>query len=181
MRFEIGQKIWIGEFTALAPDYEICPDCGGTGRLRVTFHDETQVSIECQNCAPGYDPPTGRVVVYRNKARARQAVVSGFENALGKIRWHVDSTYSGYRIVDDEDAFETEEKALAWAEARSEKYEQEQRAKIATKEKDTRTWAWNASYHRRCIKEAERQIAYHTAKLSVAALKAKTAKLETSK
>jgi len=48
-----------------------------------------------------------------------------------------------------------------------------EREKIATKEKDTRTWAWNASYHRRQIKDAKRQLEYHTAKLNVASLKAK--------
>lgn len=173
MRFEVGQAIWIGEFHSLAPGCETCPDCGGTGRLRVTFHDDTQVSIECRNCAVGYDPPTGRVTVYRNRSAARQAVVCGFENAMGKTRWHVDGTEGGYRIVEDADAFEGETEALAWAKQREGLYEQEQRTQILTKEKDARTWAWNASYHRRCIKDAESKIAYHTSKLAIAAIKAK--------
>ena len=173
MRFEVGQKIWIGEFCALAPVYETCPDCGGTGRLRVTFHDETQVSIECQNCGPGYNPPTGRVIVYQNESKARLATVTGFDNEHGKFRWHVDGTDCSYRIVDDEDAFETEGEALAWAKQREENNDRAQRAKIFAKEKDSRTWAWNASYHRKAIKDAEKQIKYHSAKLAAAAIKAK--------
>lgn len=173
MRFEVGQQIWIGDFSPLAPIYETCPDCGGTGRLRVTFHDETQVSIECRNCAAGYDPPTGRIVVYRHEANARRAVVCGFENAHGLTRWHVDGTDCSYRIVDDEQAFEIEADALAWAKAREGRYEEEQRAKIFQKEKDTRTWAWNASYHRNIIKRAQKDIEYHTAKLNAAKIKAK--------
>lgn len=173
MRFEVGQTIWIGDFCPRSPTFVTCPDCGGTGRLRVTFHDETQVSIECRNCSQGYDPPTGEVVIYQGEAKARKAVVCGFENAYAKVRWHIDGHGGGYRIVDDEAAFATEEEAIAWAFLKSGEYEKEQRSKILSKEKDARTWAWNASYHRRCIRDAEKTIAYHRDKLSVAALKAK--------
>lgn len=173
MKYEIGQAVWIGDFSPLAPTHVTCPDCGGTGRLRVTFHDDTQVSIDCRNCAPGYDAPTGKVVIYQNAARARQAVVTGMEMRDGKTRWHVDGTSNSYRIVDEEDVFDTEEAALAWAEQKSAAYIKEQRDRISAKEKDTRTWAWNASYHRKQIKEAQRQIEYHSSKLAVAAIKAK--------
>ena len=173
MRYEVGQQVWIGEFSPLAAVYETCPDCGGTGRLRVTFHDETQVSIECRNCAVGYDPPTGRILVRRNAGKARMATVTGLEINGGQTRWHVDGTDCSYRIVDDADAFDTKDEAMAWAEQKSAAYEQKQRDRIFEKEKDTRTWAWNASYHRKCIKEAQRQIEYHSAKLAVAAVKAK--------
>lgn len=177
MRFEVGQEIWIGDFSPLAAVYETCPDCGGTGRLRVTFHDDTQVSIECRNCSAGYDPPTGRVVVHRNVGKARKATVTGLEIQGGKTRWHVDGPNYSYRIMDDEDAFDTEAEAVAWAEKKSAAYEQEQRDRIFKKEKDTRTWAWNASYHRRCIKDAQRQIEYHSAKLAAAKVKAKKPEL----
>jgi len=173
MRFEVGQQIWIGDFSPLAPLHEVCPDCGGTGRLRVTFHDETQVSIECRNCAAGYDPPTGRIVVYCNRAAAKKSIITGLEVHGDKVRWHVDACAGSYRIVDDEDAFETEADALAWAEKRAATYEAEQRDKISRKEKDTHTWAWNASYHRNNIKRAQKDIDYHTAKLNVAKVKAK--------
>lgn len=179
MRFEVGQQIWIGEFSPLAPDYETCPDCGGTGSLRVTFHDDTQVSIECRNCAAGYDPPTGKIIVYRHQGGARLATVCGFENAHGATRWHVDGSDCSYRLIDDDQAFEAEADALAWAKAREGKYEEEQRGKIFSKEKDTRTWAWNASYHRNIIKRAQKDIEYHTAKLNAAKIKAKENVLQT--
>lgn len=173
VRFGVGQQIWIGDFAPLAPLHETCHDCGGTGRLRVTFHDDTQVSIGCQNCTSGYDAPTGRIVVYRNDATARLATINGLEVSGGRVRWHVDAVSGSYRIVDDEDAFTNEVDALASAKARAAAYEAEQRDKIFRKEKDDRTWAWNASYHRGQIKQAELRIAYHTAKLNVAKIKAK--------
>lgn len=175
MRYKVGDTVWVGDFSPLAAVHMTCPDCGGTGRLRVTFHDETQVSINCANCARGYEPPTGYIIVHRNEARARQAVVSGFEARSGEpVRWHYDGSRCGsYRTVDDDAVFDTEADAMAWAQKKSSEYEQEQRDRIAKKEKDSRSWAWNASYHRRCIKEAQRQVEYHTSKLNVAAIKAK--------
>lgn len=48
-----------------------------------------------------------------------------------------------------------------------------ERARILGKEKGGRSWAWNATHHRREIKTAQERIAYHTSKLAVAALNAK--------
>jgi ribosomal protein S27E len=173
MRFEIGDQIWIAAFEQMAATYVVCPDCGGTGRLRVTFHDETQVSIECRNCAAGYDPPTGRIKVYQQNSTARLAIITGVEIRGAETRWHVDATSNSYCIIDDKDAFVHEADALASAQKQAAEYEQEQRDRIFKKEKDTRTWAWNASYHRRGLKEAERNIKHHTAKLAVAVVKSK--------
>jgi hypothetical protein len=40
--------------------------------------------------------------------------------------------------------------------------------RLATREKPTRTWAWNATYHRGCIRKAEHDLEYHRSKLTVA-------------
>jgi ribosomal protein S27E len=173
MRFAVGDVIWVGDFQPMAADLVTCPDCGGTGRLRVIFHDEVQVSIACANCSAGYNPPTGSIIVHREKVSARQAIVTGLEVHDQKTRWHVDGTSNSYRIVDDEQAFDNEADALAFAQKLAAKHEQQQRDRIGQKEKETRSWAWNASYHRREIKEAQRKIEYHSSKLAVAAIKAK--------
>ncbi len=146
-----------------------CPDCGGTGRLRVTFHDETQVSIDCQNCSAGFDPPTGRVRVYDRKPRAELSTITGVEINGSETRWRTDKSY----LVEESDLFDNEADCTVAATAMAEQRDREDRDKVNRKEKDTRSWAWNASYHRRCLKEAQRQIEYHTAKLAVAAIKAK--------
>lgn len=173
MKYEIGQQVWVATFSPMVPDYVTCPDCGGTGRLRVTFHDETQVSIECKNCSAGFDPPSGHILIYRQSAAAHLATITGVEINGTETRWHVDGTSGSYRIVDDGAAFDDEPSALALAQKRQAEYEQEQRERVHKKEKEARSWAWNASYHRKCIKEAQRQIEYHSAKLAVAAIKAK--------
>ena len=47
--------------------------------------------------------------------------------------------------------------------------EEEKEELLVTSEyKDTRSWAWNATYHRGCIRQAEKDLEYHRAKLAVA-------------
>lgn len=168
MRFEIGQQVWRATF-GTRENFVTCPDCGGTGRLRVTFHDETQVSIHCQNCALGYDPPTGRIRVYDRRAEAVKTTITGMEVEGTEVQWR---TADSYR-VEDCDIFDNEADCLVAAQAKAEQFDLEERERVFKKEKDTRTWAWNASYHRKAIKEAQRQIEYHTSKLNAAVVKAK--------
>jgi hypothetical protein len=167
MRFNIGDVAWHASYSSMNDD-ATCPDCGGTGRLRVTFHDETQVSIDCQNCAHGYEKPTGRVRVYQRTPTATAFHVTGFEVGGDEHRYH-----DGCQIVDDADLYATRDAAMAAAANKVQKANEEEQKRVFKKERDTRTWAWNASYHRREIKDANRRIAYHTAKLAVAVIKAK--------
>lgn len=168
MKYQIGQALWWGSFEMEAI-HITCPDCGGTGRLRVTFHDETQVSIDCRNCCCGYDPPRGYLVVYERKPRARLSTVTGVEVNADGARYHTNDCY----IVEEKDLFENKADAELSAQTKADQATKDERERIANKEKPTRTWAFNASYHRQCIKRAQKDIEYHTAKLAVAAIKAK--------
>jgi hypothetical protein len=65
---------------------------------------------------------------------------------------------------------------MAGALLKARKADQEEREKIGAKEKPTRTWAWNASYHRKEIKRCKESIEYHERKLAAANLKARSEK-----
>ena len=169
MKYSIGQNLW--HATAYVEKvYLTCPDCGGTGRIRCIMHDETIMSIGCGNCALGYGPPTGRIGAYQRKPKATPVTVIGLEARAGEaVKYQVTDCYS----VGEEHLFEQEDEAISAAKVLAEEYNRGELDRIQNKEKDTRTWAWNASYHRKAIKEAKKQIAYHEAKLNVAAIKAK--------
>jgi hypothetical protein len=57
-----------------------------------------------------------------------------------------------------------------------EEYQTKETERLAAKEQPKRTWAWNVRYHRGCLKEAQRQIEYHTSKLNAALTHAKEEK-----
>lgn len=168
MRFRIGEDVWVSLWEAIE-DRVVCPDCGGTGRLRVILHDEQEVSIECDTCRRGYEPPRGTLTVYTRKPMAIPTAIVGVEIADGKIVWRTSASYH----VEDDRVFANEASALNRAKEIAAEADRAERDRIASKEKPTHSWAWNASYHRREIKEAQRRIEYHTRKLNVASLKAR--------
>lgn len=172
MKYKIGDQVYRLTFESREDSVE-CPDCGGTGRLRVTFHDETTVSIHCANCAAGYDPPTGRVKCYSRTPEAELATISGVEINGSKIEYKLYSGLHSYWLVEEDEICTDHADAMKRAQALADKATEEERARIFRKERDTRTWAWNASYHRNQIKDAQKRIEYHTAKLNAASLKAK--------
>ena len=172
IRYDIGQEAWRATF-GMTETSIICPDCGGGGRLRVTFDDNTTVSIDCANCSRGYEPPRGRVIVHERKPQAEKVTISGFDVRADEVEYRARAGSSSSWIIDDNQLFDTQEEAMQRAEVLAAEYDREERERISKKEKDTRTWAWNASYHRRAIKRAKTELAYHEGKLAVASLKAK--------
>lgn len=175
MKFKIGDQVYRPTFESREDSVE-CPDCGGTGRLRVTFHDDTTVSIHCQNCSRGYDTPTGRVTCYSRTPDAKLATISGVEINGSKIEYKLYAGPHSYWSVEESEISTDRDEAMEKAQALADRAAEEERARIYRKERDTRTWAWNASYHRNLIKRAQRDIEYHTAKLNAASLKAKNDK-----
>ncbi len=171
----IGDDVYIPHFTTNESYRVTCPDCGGTGQVTVIFHDGHQISIECGNCRNGFDLPTGQVTIYKKKVGAKKGKIIGIaKKENGEIEYTVEHVESGvHNIVPPSSIFDDEEAATIRAQELSDKYEQDQLDKIKTKEKPTHSWASNASYHKKAIKKAEQDVAYHTAKLNVAKLKAK--------
>jgi hypothetical protein len=169
-KFNIGDAVWRPTFDN-EQEWIECPDCGGTGRLRVTFHDDTTVSIECANCARGYEPPTGKVSRYVRHPEAHQGMISGIEINSEGVEYRFRQGEHSSWMCKEEDLSDTHEEAMVKAQAMAEEAAAEENRRIFRKEKDTRTWAWNASYHRKCIKEAQRNFEYHTRKLDAANLK----------
>lgn len=167
-KYNIGDEVWWASFES-EPGYVTCPECGGTGQITCLLFDDTRVSVDCAGCTRGYLGPQGRLQVYARKPRAKLCTINRMEIDAGKIEYGITDSY----CVDETDLFPSEAEALVRAEEKAANAEAEELARIARKEKDTRSWSWHVHYHRRSIREAERQIAYHTSKLNVAKLKAK--------
>ena len=166
-KYNIGDTVWYARCNH-TDERAICPDCGGTGRIRAIMHDETVVSVDCRECQRGYERPSGFITVYGYFPHVEMFVITGADIGLGPMR------YRSYNYsVEADSLFPTKAEAEVAALQMVEEVKQRQQEQLARKEKDTRTWAWNASYHRSCIRRAEKDIAYHTAKLNVAAIKAK--------
>ena len=176
MRFNIGDTVWVASYDTEVRTEE-CPDCGGTGRLRVTFHDETTVSIGCAHCSVGYENPTGRVRRLVGLPKTMAVVISGYRIEDGEAWWKVGGPHVWHCYPDD-DVFANKEVAEARAAIKAAEVEMQEKRKLELREKPSRTWAWNAFYHRNEIKRLEKELERHKAKLAVADLKKKEEKVQ---
>lgn len=167
--FNIGDQVWRATWDA-EKTYVTCPDCGGTKHIRCILHDGSEVTIPCEGCSSGYNPPSGMVHYYKGTARAEPGTVSGVrvEAVRGEqiTEYVVEGVYTHHTKA--EDVFATMQEALVRAEARVRENEAEELARISRKDKPTKTWAWHVHYYRKQIRDAEKNIHYYTAKLNAA-------------
>lgn len=167
MTFNIGDTVWF----ARAGQFETqitCPDCNGSRRIRLILANDEQVSIDCGGCARGDKGSFGTITEYKFKAHVESFVIGGIETSPQETRYSTDRSSGAYYTHDGKDVFATQEEASERCKQLIKEATDRERDRLLKKEKDTRTWAWNASYHRRNIKEAEKQLNYHRAKLAIA-------------
>ncbi len=154
-----------------------CPECFGKLQLRVTLGDESVVDIDCVGCARGCNPPTGFIELYEPMGEATYGIIYKVEIEETKIEYYISipntEGYNYNRIAEERNIFKDKDEALQRARFLSKEYTEKENKRILKKEKNTRTWAWNAHYHRDCIRKAEKEIVYHSRKLGIAKEKAK--------
>lgn len=172
--FSIGDKVFKARY-GRNEKWVTCPDCLGSKRVKVVLGDGTEVSIECGGCYPGgIDPSLGRIRQYEFSTEVHQHTVTGVCMHGTEVKYELDNFGScSYWTGDDKDTFATREEALADGERQKQEHQDAENKRWMAKTKDHRSWAWNATYHRKCAKEAQRQVDYHSAKALVCAAKAK--------
>lgn len=165
-KFDIGD---IG-FRATAGQTKIsitCPECLGSGRLRVILGDNTEVSIACVCCEHGYEGSPGFIHTWAFKAEAEEVRITGWESDMvdGQLRTRYKS--DGW-IIDKGDLFYSRTAAEARGAELVAEREAEEKKRLGYKEKQTKTWAWNVSYWRKVIRDAKGQIERATERLNAA-------------
>ena len=166
MKYKIGDTVWHATLEH-GIEHVTCPDCCGRRTLVVTLGDDSTVSIECSTCARGYEPPRGFIERDTHTIAPTTLLITKVETKI--VNAEEVTLYSGpgrYR-ANESDLCPTIEEASVKAAALLVERDKEAAERMKRKEKDGRTWSWHVTYHRRCIKQAEKDLAYHRAKLAV--------------
>lgn len=166
-RFKIGDQVWVAKNRGIER-WITCPDCFGKRYLTVTLGDDSQVTIDCAGCARGYEPPRGVISTHDYEATVLNVELTSVESELKEGVEVERYGHSGCYREDGENVFATEAEAMVRADVFAKERKAEEEARLLRKEKETRTWAWNAHYHRSRIKDANKELVYHTAKLNAA-------------
>lgn len=173
-KYNIGDKVWFARLRQ-EEKWDTCPDCCGQRAVTIVFGDGSSASIDCGRCYPGgIEASTGIVKRYEWSSDP----VEGFILGVGKGQLQAEWTYqleSRHRYsAEESQLFQSKEDADVRAKELAEEQKKEELDRLQRrKHYDRKTWAWNASYHRKGIQNAQKDLEYHTKKLSVAKVKAK--------
>lgn len=162
-KFQLGDTVYRA-YARQQPVWITCPECLGSGRLRVILGDDSEVSIACVCCDRGYEGSPGKIQTYKFMSDVHLEVITAIEMCSeGLLRYSV----HGYS-VNEYDIFATREEALNRAETLAIEHEAEEKKRLGYKEKQHKTWAWHVSYWRRVIRDAKETISRAETRLRVA-------------
>ena len=166
-QFQIGDTAYYASIDSRQV-WITCPECLGSGRLRVILGDNSEVSIACVCCERGYEGSPGKIQTYKFMATVARVVIRGVETEMRDDKFHVTYKFNGGYLSEGERLFENPDDAQRRAEELAVEHENEQAERLRHKEKQTKTWAWNVSYWRGEIRRANETIKRCTARLNVA-------------
>ena len=165
-KFSIGDVVYQSQ-AGQEQMWVTCPECLGSGRLRVIMGDDSEVSIPCVCCERGYEGSPGRIQSYRFMARTTEHTITGVDAQTGGGGLHVRYSFGCYS-AEEENVFTTRDEALLRANTLVSEHEAEEIKRLKYKEKQHKTWAWNVSYWRGVIRRAKEEITRAEARLAVA-------------
>lgn len=160
----IGDQIWKAAIS-LSETTMTCPYCLGQLYLTVTYGDGTTSTGQCANCQLGYDPPRGYVTYYETKVKVESSIITGVQMNGDKFNYYLNNSHFA---SDFKDTFDTLEEAQVRAEELKVLCDKKEAFKYTRKQENNRSWSWNATYHKKCLKKALHDVEYHTKALEYA-------------
>ena len=172
--FSIGQIVFKATYRR-TEKLVTCPDCLGSRRVKMVLGDGTELLIECGGCDPdGYRASTGTIKQYDFAVQVKSYTVTGVNTRANAVSYELDNFGGSYHTGTESDVFATADEAQAFGDSLRAEHEADENKRWMSKTKDAKSWAWNASYHRKCIKQAEKDLEYHRGKVQVCAAHGKS-------
>ena len=164
MKYKIDDLVW---WAHLRKEYIYipCPHCFGKKFLTVIMGDDSKHTIDCECCKQGYLGPRGTIQTYQDRLDPQHVHINRIEvKSDNTIEYGVNGCY----CANDADIFDTKEEAENRMKELLKESAQEEQLRLHNKDNYSRTWAWHVTYHRNYIKNAKRDIDYHSIKLDMA-------------
>lgn len=172
--FKVGERIWYAHCGTREVETP-CPVCFGKMAVVVILGNDEEIKTPCDYCGKGYEGPRGVVKEFNWQASPEErAIVRVSLEDQGEIK-RASYHFAGGYYCEDVDAFATKEEAEARCQERIAEHDaHETQRREALKEQAHRSFSWHVGYHRNCIKEAKRTLAWHEARAIACAQRAKT-------
>lgn len=167
--FTIGQLLWMPMGDAHKAQLP-CPVCDGALAVTVILGSGERIGVPCDACGIGFDGPRGFIEEYEHDPKAIPFVIASVES-FHNNEWRLRSETGAWHEFTD--LYATEGEALDVAVKRAADQHERNMQSRQHKRKSTARQAWSVRYHRDCIKDLERQLAWHTARISASARETK--------
>jgi hypothetical protein len=173
-KYKVGDSVWYAK-CRWEPIRTLCPTCFGKKKVTLILGNGDQVTLPCEGCGRGYDPPSGYVHEYDYVVEPESIVICGMNVSIDGNKEKVDYRGGYGYVYYEDDLFLTREEALAKAQEKKAELENEQRTRSEyIKKEKQKSFSWNANYHMREAKRMRQQAEYHDGKAILCKAKSKT-------
>lgn len=160
--FQIGDTLYAPRTQAEKKTIP-CPVCNGSGIVVVLYGGEERLSLECEACRIGYQNSYGTIDEWDLTPAVTKFVIASVQSMHDgeyTLKSEDGSTYAFHLLhATQASALEASEKACA------ERHEQNMRSHMSSMSRVKRV-SWTAQYHKKCIADHEKQIAWHVSKIN---------------
>ena len=161
--FEFGKTYWL-PVTSPTPVTMPCQACYGNRAVTVILGNGEQVSVACEACGKGFSGPMGTEQSFTYEPSAKPFTVSEVTWMSGS-EWTLKSQEGHLASFDR--LVTTPGEALELSKVRiQECVEANMKRSAANSRHSIENSAWSVRYHEKCIKDAEKSIAWHRSKVS---------------
>lgn len=163
--YNIGDKVWWA--TCETQEINInCPICFGNKKVTLILGNGENVETDCDYCGLGFEGPRGFTKEYQRVSGAKEIAIAGKEVREDEKGRNVEYRYENYCLYNS-NIFLTKEEAENRVSEMIKEYEDSEVKRLAYKNKANQThYSWSIGYHRKRLKDAQKEVDYHSRKIS---------------
>ena len=164
--YNIGDKVW----WATCGQEQItidCPICFRAKKVVLILGNGEKIEAPCEYCVRGFEEPKGFTNEYRLISEVKEIAITGKEVREDEKGRNIEYRYQNYCLCYGDSIFDTKEEAEVRVVQKIKEYEDSEVLRNAYRKKKNQThYSWSVGYHRKRLKDAERDIAYHSRKIT---------------
>ena len=164
--FQLGDTVYVVQGCRSVPVEKTCPVCFGKRCVTVILGNRELENVLCDYCGNGYEGPRGYVVDHEPQSAVRQAIITGA--SFTNHQWEFALDY-GRTGIGESELYRDAESAEAARAKLMEEIKKEEVRMLTNRVNYSKTkLTWRVGYHRKRIRDLEREAEYHRKQLCVA-------------
>ena len=172
-KYKVGDFVYVAR-AGRKEFYKTCDVCFGKKQVVVTLGNDDRVTIPCSYCGAGFADPAGKIRDCEWGVEVKLEKITQVRVSQTDIEEKIEYQSESW-CLHEENIFDTREEADARCIAIFEEHKREQETRSDLIKKDKmKSFAWNAGYHLRAVKDAQKQIEYHSRMAVLCKARAKT-------